>query len=76
VANLSQLIEAAVEAWRDGRSGAALDEAAGALVELDGLSVAIHKLERTPDGTAAVQVEVIGGDGETLAEARVKLREG
>ena len=51
MANLSQLIEAAVEAWRDGRSGAALD-------------------------TAAVQVEVIGGDGETLAEARVTLREG
>jgi hypothetical protein len=76
MANLGQLIEAAVEAWRDGRSGAALDQAEDALVELDGLAVAIRKLPRAKDGTAAVQVEVVGSDGETLAEARVPLREG
>lgn len=76
MANLGQLIEAAVEAWRDGRSGAALDAAEGALVELDGLAVAIHPQKRAKDGSLAVRVEVIGGDGATLAEARVPLREG
>jgi hypothetical protein len=76
MANLSQLIQAAVEAWQDGRSGAALDDAEGALVELDGLAVAIRPLKRGPDGKAAVSVEVIGGDGVTLAEARVSVREG
>jgi hypothetical protein len=76
MANLSQLIQAAVEAWRDGRSGAALDGAAGALVELDGLSVAIQPQKRARDGTAVVSVAVIGGDGATLAEARVMVPEG
>jgi len=73
MSNLSELIRVAIEAWRDGRSGKALDRAEAALVELDGLAVAIHPLPRAKDGCAAVQVEVVSSDGETLAEARVPL---
>ena len=73
MSNLSQLIQTAVSAWRDGRSGAALADAEGAVVQFDQFEVVIRPLPRESGRKPAVDIEVLGSDGETLAEARIEL---
>jgi hypothetical protein len=76
MANLSQLIEAAVAAWRAQQGDTPLEPDEAAVVELDAFEIVITTLPRAPGETPAVAVEVIGGDGETLAEAQVELKDG
>ena len=73
MANLSQLIQAAVAEWRDGRSLKALRGAPPAVIEFDEFEVLVTPLPGTP---LAVNAAVMNGDGETLAEARVEVKDG
>lgn len=75
MANLSQLIEAAIAAWRDGRDLATLADSAPATVEFDEFAVVIAPLARAPDAPLRIHTAVVGSDGETLAEATVTLKD-
>jgi hypothetical protein len=73
MANLSQLIEAAITAWRDGRDVDTLADSDPATVELDEFAIVIAPLPRQAAEPLRVHTEVVGSDGETLAEATVTL---
>jgi hypothetical protein len=75
MANLGQLIQAAITAWRDGRDVEALSEAEPATVELEEFAVVIAPLARKAAEPLRVHTEVVGSDGETLAEATVTIPE-
>ena len=75
MANLSQLIEAAVAEWRDGRSLKALRGAPPAVIEFDEFEVLVTPLPASAGGPLAVTAAVMNGDGETLAEARIEVKD-
>ncbi len=76
MANLGRLIQEAVAAWRAEQGDTPLKPDEAAVVELDAFEVVITPLPPEPGRKPAVAVEVVGGDGETLAEARVELGDG
>lgn len=76
MANLGQLIQAAITAWRDGRDVETLAASEPVTVELEEFAVVIAPLARRGDGPLRVHTEVVGSDGETLAEATVTIPEG
>ena len=76
MANLSQLIQAAITAWRDGRDVDALAASEPATVELDEFAIVIAPLARRAAEPLRIHAEVVGSGGETLAEATVTLADG
>jgi hypothetical protein len=76
MANLSQLIQAAIAEWRDGRPLAALHGAPAAVIEFDEFEVLVTPHPAKPGERLAVTAAVLNGDGETLAEARVEVTDG
>ncbi|MBI3512508.1 MAG: hypothetical protein HY060_00280 [Proteobacteria bacterium] len=75
MANLSQLIEAAVAEWRDGRPLTSLRGAPPAVIEFDEFEVLVTLLPAAAGAPLAVSAAVMNGDGETLAEARVEVKD-
>ena len=76
MANLSQMIQAAIAAWRDGRPLSALRGAPAAVIEFDEFEVLVTPQAGAPNRPFAVTAAVLNGDGETLAEARVEMTDG
>lgn len=76
MANLSQLIEAAITAWRDGRPVKVLRGAPAAVIEFDEFEVLVTPQPGAPGSPLAVTAAVLNGDGETLAQARVEVKDG